>query len=135
MGAFTVCAIPHPSRVVHRAGFDLGSSYVERCWTPVLGCTAVMLLRRLAVEMDDAERFSIDEDGLAAALGLIPSRLAHTVNRLVQFGFAEWRDGELCVPTTVPPLSNGQLPRLPQGVRADHALLLGDWLDRLAATA
>lgn len=135
-----VVAVPHRSPEVHRAGFDLTSEYVERCWTSSLGCTAVLLLRRLAAEFTEADLVEIDLPDLAASLGLRwaegrHSPLNHTIDRLVRFGFAAWVDGELHVFTTVPPLSNRMLATRPQRVRDDHALLLGVHLDRLAVTA
>jgi hypothetical protein len=136
----TVVAIPHPHPHVRRAGFDLASEYVERCWTARLGCTSVALLRRLAAEFTDAEMVELDLPDLAAALGVRwadgkHSPLNHTIDRLVRFGFAQWADGHLHVPSTVPPLAAGQLRKVPQQVRDDHALLLGVWLDRLAVSA
>lgn len=136
----TVVAVPHRSPEVHRAGFDMGSEYVERVWTSSLGCTAVALLRRLASEFADAEVVTINLPELATALGLAwtdsrHSPLNRTLDRLVRFGFARWADGELHVYTTVPPLGHGRLARLPQQVRDDHALLLGVHLDSLAVTA
>lgn len=136
----TIVAVPHRSREVHRAGFDLTSEYVERVWTSSLGCTAVALLRRLAAEFATAEVATLELADLTAALGLRwgdgrHSPLNHTIDRLVRFRFAVRVDGELHVFTTVPPLSARAAARLPQRVRDDHARLLGAHLDRLAVTA
>lgn len=136
----TAVAVPHPSPSVNRTGFDLGHEYVERCWTSRLGCSAVLLLRRLAAEFTDAEVVELDLPDLAGSLGLKWSEgrrttLRNVVDRLVRFGFAQWVDGELHVPVTVPPLSNRQLDQVPQRVRDDHHLLLGVWLDGLAVHA
>lgn len=136
----TVAAVPHRSPEVHRAGFDLTSEYVERCWTASLGCTTVALLRRLAAEFADAEVVEVHLPDLAAALGLRPdtgrrTTLRNVMDRLVRFGFATWADGELHVFTTVPPLSAAVLAKRPQRVRDDHHLLLGVHLDSLAVSA
>lgn len=136
----TVVAVPHRSPEVHRAGFDLTSEYVERCWTSSLGCTAVALLRRLAAEFADAEVVEVHLPDLAASLGLRPdtgrrTTLRNVMDRLVRFGFAVWADGELHVFTTVPPLSNSVLAKRPQRVQDDHHLLLGVHLDSLAVSA
>lgn len=136
----TVVAVPHRSPEVHRAGFDLTAEYVERCWTASIGCTAVLLLRRLAAEFADADVVEVDVADLAASLGLRPdtgrrTTLRHVMDRLVRFGFAAWVGDELHVFTTVPPLSASVLARRPQRVRDDHHLLLGVHLDALAVTA
>jgi len=136
----TVVAVPHRNPQTNRVGFDIASEYVERCWTASLGCTAIMLLRRLAAEFADAEVVTLDLPDLAASLGLRwtagkDSPLTHTIERLVRFGFASWQAGELHVFTSVPPVSPRVLATRPQRVRDDHALLLAVHLDRLAVTA
>lgn len=38
--------VPHPEPRIRQVGFSLDHPYVEQCWTPVLGPTSVLLLRR-----------------------------------------------------------------------------------------
>jgi len=43
----TFTPVNHPNRQVRRVGFDLSDTYVEQCWSAVIGPSAVVLLRRM----------------------------------------------------------------------------------------
>ncbi len=131
-------AIPHPSAPVRQAGFPLDHPYLEHCWTPVVGPSSVLLLRRCTWLWREATPAQIAVEDLAGQLGLgrgsgRNSPIRHTLERVVRFRFAAMAaPGELEVYTEVPPLPERQLERLPSWCRREHERLLGQHLDGLA---
>src|SRR3712207_5925681 len=86
-------AVPHPAAPVRQVGFPLDHPYVEHCWTPVLGPSSTLLLRRCAWLWRDSEPASVRLEELAGQLGLgkgvgRSSPIWHTVERVVRFRFA-----------------------------------------------
>lgn len=130
---------PHPSLEVHRAGFPLDHTYLEQCWTPILGPSSVLLLRRTAELWRDAIPARLETAELGAQLGLSKGRGRHspisrTVDRLVRFRFAGWAaPGVLDVYSEVPPLRARDLARVPDWTAARHDELLTSHLDQLSA--
>lgn len=107
---------------------DARSAYVEHYWLPVLGPTTVFLARRFAEWFDvSPDGFNISTHEVAGFLGLTHSEnsgrnapFARTLNRLVGFGLANWRDdGCLLVRRRVPPLNRSQVRNLPARLRED----------------
>ena len=47
MSTITFTPVNHPNRQVRQVGFDLSDTYVEQCWSAVVGPSAVVLLRRM----------------------------------------------------------------------------------------
>lgn len=134
-----IAARNHPDPVVARAGFPLDHPYVEQCWAPALGPSAVLLLRRLPDAWRQHAPAVLEVDELARSLGLgavsgANSRFGRTLERIVQARFAEWTvPGEtLSVYAEVRPLGERTLDRAPTSTRATHERLLGEHLDRLA---
>ncbi len=113
--------------LVDRLGHDPRSQYFERFWLPVLGPSTCWLLRRLADGLDaDPDGFELDLDDTARALGLGRGRgrnapFTRALRRTTDFGLTR-RDGRaaLGVRRHVPPLTAGQLRRLPSVLQADH---------------
>ncbi len=130
--------VPHPSAPVRQAGFPLDHPYLEHCWTPVVGPSSVLLLRRCTWLWREATAAQISVEDLAGQLGLgrgtgRNSPIRHTLERVVRFRFAAMASpGELEVYTEVPPLPERQLERLPSWCRCEHERLLGQHLDSLA---
>lgn len=130
-------AAPHPDLEVHRAGFSLDHPYVEQCWTPILGPTSVLLLRRTTELWRDAMPARVDTAELAAQLGVSQARGQHspitrTLDRVARFRFAAWAaPGVLDVYSEVRPLRSRELARVPDWSRARHEELLTEHLDRL----
>lgn len=129
----------HPDHVVARAGLPLDHPYLEQCWAPALGPSAVLLLRRLPELWHHQAPAELDVDAFARSLGLgaargANSRFARTLERVVQARFAEWTvPGEtLAVYAEVRPLGIYALERVPASTRDAHERLLGEHLDRLA---
>lgn len=123
-----VVVAPWRDPVVERVGFDACGDYVELFWLGILGPTATLLLRRLAVTVVLHPRgFVLDTSSTAGALGLGTdsgerSTFARSLGRLVMFGLARRRTQRLEVRTVVPPLSLKHLARLPDHLQSAHAL-------------
>lgn len=119
----------HPRVDVHRAGFPLEHPYVEQCWTPVLGPSSVLLLRRVSWWWRDSTPALLTTSDLGAQLGLGRGTGKHspanrTADRIVRFGFGQWSGpSSLDVYTEVPPVPAKQLARLPQWCAERHELL------------
>lgn len=134
-------AVPHPSGPVRQAGFPLDHPYLEHCWTPVVGPSSVLLLRRCTWLWRDATPARIPTEELAGLLGLgkgtgSNSAIWHTIERIARFRFAAIpTPGEVQVYTEVPPVPAHQLDRLPRWCRTEHDRLLGQHLDALAQSA
>ncbi len=135
---FDLHPVPHPSAPVRQVGFPLDHPYLERCWTPVIGPSSVLLLRQCTALWRRSAPARVPAEDLARQLGLgngtaRSSALWHTVERVVRFRFAAMPvAGELRVYTEVPPVRGHQLERLPSWCREEHERLLGQHLDRLA---
>ncbi len=128
---------PHPNLEVHRAGFPLDHPYLEQCWTPILGPSSVMLLRRAAWLWREQTPAEIDTPELASQLGLghrggQRSPLARTLQRIVRFRFAEWSGPtSLDIYSEVRPLRDRDLERVPDWCAVQHNHLLTRHLDEL----
>jgi hypothetical protein len=132
---------PHPKLEVHRAGFSLDHAYLEQCWTPVLGPSSVLLLRRMTALWREAAPATVDVAELGAQLGLghggsKHSPIARTIERVVRFRFASWSaPGVLDVYTEVSPLPPRQLERVPRWCVDRHEELLSRHLAELGRHA
>lgn len=94
------------------------SDYVDMFWTPVLGPTAILTLRRL-VGMH-GERLHVEM--MAECLGVGPRVMRHALNRLAKYRLVHY-DATVNVLTVaghVTTLSLGQQFRLPAVLRAAH---------------
>ncbi len=125
-----------PTRMVVRPWFDPGlalrgvdprSDYVERYFSGLVGPSVVLLTRRFARGLaEHPDGFSIATADTARAIGLgaalAPnSQMARTLDRAALFGFLRRVDRDLLeVRTHLPLLTQRQLRRLPQSVRASH---------------
>lgn len=102
--------------------------YAERYWLPVIGCTALVLARRLArscANVPDGGTVAMGEAGLAAELALPVERLRITLDRLVAYGLADRsEDGDLLWPRAWPRLNRRMVRRLPLWLRDSHDKLL-----------
>src|SRR5258708_6378845 len=83
-----------PDPVIDQLGFDPASGYVELCWLPILGPSAVWAIRRLTAGLRaNPGGYSIRIADLGSALGLGAgngrnSAIMRTLRRLVQFQMA-----------------------------------------------
>lgn len=130
--------VDHSDERVQRVGFDLTDPYVEQCWSAVVGPSSTLLLRRLPALWIAQVPAEIAASDLSRSLGLGAgvgdrSRLANTLNRLVQYRLATPApDGAgLDVFRKVAPLSSRQLTRVPEWTRATHERLFSNHLEQL----
>lgn len=113
--------------------FRAGTHYVERLWLPLVGPTALLLLRYLAEILDEkGDGAQVEMSAIAVALGLgshaqpgARSALGRGIRRLERFGFAQHVEDELKVRVEVPPVSERDLARLPRSLRVRHEHSLG----------
>jgi hypothetical protein len=110
----------------HPGAHDPRSEYVEVFWTPVLGCSSVMLARRLADALDAyPDGLHMEMAVLASSLGFghgPTGLLLKSLSRLVGFGLAAF-DVERCdyqLRLGWPSLSRTHLARLPAYLRDAH---------------
>ena len=111
-------------------GFAARSHYVERCWLPVLGPSALLALRWSAEMLTEhPEGLSVRMADLARGLGLggqggSAGPAPRALERLVYFGLARERAGTLMVRTHVPPVPPLLVRRLPAQLRDAHSAWL-----------
>jgi hypothetical protein len=133
--------VNHPDPRVRQVGFDLNDTYVEQCWSAVVGPSATLLLRRLPQLWHHQVPAEVPAGEFSQSLGLGAgtgpnSRLASTMDRLVRFGLARPdRAGGLDVYLEVPPLQTRQLERLPGWTRSTHERLFSAHLDGFEGVA
>jgi hypothetical protein len=117
--------------------FSTQHQYVEMLWLPVIGPSAVWMLRRLAGwALACPQGVTVVLPELSEALGLgwssgTSSSVQRTLRRLVMFGLSAW-DGELWVRTMVHPVSDRQLSRLSSGLVRAHDRMIAATADRAA---
>jgi len=123
---------PWPDDVLDRVGLDPRSSYVERYWLPLLGPSSILLLRRLATELEASAEVELGIEATAQSLGLGArggrnSPFVRTVRRCCQFHLAHYEAGEgvLLARRKLPPLTRPQVNRLPEQLQQSHA----NWQD------
>jgi hypothetical protein len=119
--------------VVDRVGHDPRSRYVERFWLGVLGPSVTWLLRYLVSRLEaEPDGFDLDLDECAFAIGLgrlqgPNAAFPRTIARCCQFGAGRILGGTTFeVRRKLPPLTQRQISRLPEGLRAEHARWTGE---------
>lgn len=123
-GAIAVTAWHDP--VIDQLGHDPRSEYVEHFWLGILGPSTTWLMRRVAAAMDTSpDGFLLPVVDTARALGLgVPhgrqSPFIRSLNRGCQFRLARWDGEDLQVRRKFPPLSRGQVLRLPDSLQLAH---------------
>jgi len=117
--------------VIDQLGHDPRSAYVEAFWLPILGPSAVWLLRRLADGLDrNPEGFELDLIDTAQSLGVgmrggRNAPLLRTFARCCRFGAARMHGPtSLMVRRRLAPLTRAQTERLPQSLQARHDVWL-----------
>lgn len=113
--------IPVPGR--DHARHELRSTYVERCWLPVIGPTCVAFLRLCPDLWVLQAPYEAPDLDIAHMLGQGQGAKARDVaKRLHRFRLADWdpTTQTVRVRCLVPPLNAAQLERCPAPVRAIH---------------
>src|SRR3954447_25253100 len=94
---------PWPDSVIDELGHDPRSPYVERFWLGILGPSSIMLLRRLAADLEHSPAgYELPLDDTARSLGLSlrggrTSSFMRTVARCAQFRLLHYDDHDHCV--------------------------------------
>jgi hypothetical protein len=137
----TFSPVNHPNPKVRRVGFELTDAYVEHCWAAVVGPSSTLLLRRMPVLWAERVPAEVPATELSRSIGLgggtgHSSRLTGILRRLEQFKLVRRTGvatGHFEMFVEVPPLTRGQLDRVPEWTRATHERLFGAHLDGLAS--
>ncbi|HEX2382847.1 MAG TPA: hypothetical protein VHI95_09440 [Acidimicrobiales bacterium] len=119
---------PWPDSVIDEVGHDPRSAYVERFWLGVLGPSSVVLLRRLAAELETSPSgFTLPLEDTARTLGLGTrggrnSPFLRTVTRCSQFRLVHFdeRTATILARRKLPPLTRGQVGKLPEHLQCEH---------------
>lgn len=127
----TLSIVPWPDATIDTLGYDPRSPYVETFWLPVLGPTAVLLLRHLASRFDQTPadvELRLAETSQALGVGRrdgSSSPILRTLTRLEQFGLAitDPFTPTIAVRRNLPPVARHQLGRLPVSIQRQHAQL------------
>lgn len=122
---------PWSDPVIDEFGFDIRSHYVEQYWLGILGPSTTFLLRTIAHRFDaEPNGFRLHLADTARSLGLGARAGKHSpfvraIDRCCQFGLARRHLNQLDVRRRVPPLTRGQVTRLPVALQDEHQA----WLD------
>jgi hypothetical protein len=131
--------LPWSDPLLDTVGHDPRSLYAETFWLPVLGPTALLLLRHLATRFDDSPRgveLHVAETSRALGVGDrdgSSSPIVRTLGRLEQFELAcsDPNSPTIAVRRHLPPVQRRHLRRLPASLRSAHA----DWAETRLAEA
>lgn len=116
-----------PDPVLDRLGHDPRSGYVERFWLSILGPSCLLLLRRLATELErQPDGFDLDTVQWASELGIgmkggKNGPFWRAIERGCRFGAAQRAGHRLAVRRRLPPLTARQVERLPLSLHQPHA--------------
>jgi hypothetical protein len=127
---------PWVDPVVDHLGHDPRSSYVEQYWLSILGPSATWLVRRLVNHLDnDPDGYDLDPTAWALALGLGARGGKHgpfwrAVERACRFGATHRSGDALLVRRRLPPLTAGQVNRLPDQLHRAHDAWIEQQLER-----
>ena len=127
----TLTIVPWPEPMIDTLGHDPRSLYVETFWLPILGPTALLLLRHLATRFDEtSEGVELRVAETSQALGVgnregSSSPILRTLARLEQFevAYADPLSPTIAVRRNLPPVTRRQLGRLPMAIQRQHARL------------
>lgn len=115
-----------PDPVLDRLGHDPRSSYVEQYWLSILGPSCLLLLRRLAAELErNPDGFDLDTVQWASEMGIgmkggKNGPMWRAIERGCRFGAARRNGGRLAVRRRLPPLTARQIERLPLRLQHSH---------------
>jgi hypothetical protein len=121
----TLMVMPWEDAVVNSRGHGVHSSYVETFWLPVLGPTALFVMRRIDQGFGRFPHgYELDLCDTAKEMGLgftgSASPFARALTRLVMFGAAQPIDDALAVRRRMPRVAHRHLMRMPIALRESH---------------
>lgn len=119
-----------PDRTLETLGHSVDSDYVETYWLPVLGPSALLLLRRLGRMAATEGVVPVNVAALAASLGLSGAAgrhdvLGRAVHRLCRFDAAKLDDDTLRVRTHMGPVPLHLTTKWPVFLKVQHSAAIG----------
>ncbi len=115
-----------PDPVLDRLGHDPRSGYVERYWLSILGPSCLLLLRRMAGELEQhPDGFELNTVQWASELGIgmkggKNGPFWRSIERASRFGATQRNGSRLAVRRRLPPLTARQVERLPVSLQEPH---------------
>lgn len=129
-GAITTLRIVGLDPLIGQPNFPLDHPYVELVYTPLLGASAVLFLRRIALLIDTDRAVDLDATLLASELGLRArddrplgrnSPFVKALHRITRSGLARWLGQDrLGIYRRAPALTDDRLRGIPQSTRRIH---------------
>jgi hypothetical protein len=127
----TLTIVPWPDPLIDTLGHDPRAFYAETFWLPILGPTALLLLRHLATRFEESPQgveLRVAETSQALGVGNregSSSPILRTLTRLEQFevACADPLSPTIAVRRNLPPVTRRQLGRLPLPIQRQHARL------------
>jgi hypothetical protein len=123
----TLSVEPWHDDMVDRLGHDPRSRYVETYWLGIIGPSTTLLFRHLADRFDASPsgfELVLADTAASLGLGMKPGRQGpfnRAIDRLCQFGLARRDHNTLQTRRHAPPLTQGQLKRLPAHLQEQHS--------------
>jgi len=121
-----IVVLPWLDPVVDAAGASLFSRYVELYWLPVLGPSALWILRRIVMGFETfPEGYELDCAATANDIGLsfsqsLNNSFTRSLQRCLYFGALQPHQGGLAVRCFLPAISKRHLQRLSPSLREVH---------------
>ena len=122
----TIVVVPWIDPVVDAAGASLFSRYVELYWLPVLGPSALWILRRIVMGFETFPAgYELDCAATANDMGLSFTQspnnsFTRSLQRCLYFGALQPHQGGLAVRCYLPAISKRHLQRLSPALREVH---------------
>ena len=122
----TIVVVPWSDPVVDDGGASVFSRYVELYWLPILGPSALWILRRMVMGFESFPHgYALDCASTATDMGLrfSPSpnnSFSRSLQRCLYFGALQVHQGGLAVRCYLPAISKRHLQRLSPALREGH---------------
>lgn len=123
----TLVVVPWLDPIVDEVGFDVFSRYAEMFWLPIMGPSALWIMRRVVMGFAEFPGgYEMDTEELALAVGLSFTQGANcpfsrALRRCQWFGAAQCVHGGLAVRIKLPPVSRRQIQRFPASLKQSLA--------------
>jgi hypothetical protein len=123
----TLVVVPWTDPIVDEVGFDVFSRYAEMFWLPIMGPSALWIMRRIVMGFAEFPGgYEMDTQEIALAVGLSFTQGANcpftrALRRCQWFGAAQSVQGGLAVRIKLPPVSRRQIQRFPISLKQSLA--------------
>jgi len=123
----TLVVVPWLDPIVDEVGFDVFSRYAEMFWLPIMGPSALWIMRRIVMGFAEFPGgYEMDTEEIALAVGLSFTQGANcpfsrALRRCQWFGAAQSVHGGLAVRIKLPPVSRRQIQRFPTSLKQSLA--------------